>query len=134
MADLVIGVVPDPRNWEHWSKAEALLDPARARGDFPSVLGDDELLWAVMDGDELIACATAWLSTAGYVEVPLIGGRDHHRWLGELDKRIGAAAAEAGATKLIGIGRRGWLKSLSRLGWERTGELDGMFIYARSLG
>ena len=26
-----------------------------------------------MDGDELLACATAWLSTEGYVDVPLIG-------------------------------------------------------------
>jgi hypothetical protein len=128
-----IGVVPDPRNWDRWDEAEALLEPARARGDFPSVLGDGELLWAVMDGDELLACATAWLSTEGYVEVPLIGGRDHHLWLAELDKRIGAAATEAGATRMCGIGRRGWLKSLSRLGWERVGEVDGMFIYAREL-
>jgi hypothetical protein len=43
------------------------------------------VLFAVLDGDELLAVATAWLSTEHYVEVKLIGGRDHRRWL----KRIG---------------------------------------------
>lgn len=128
-----IGVVPDPRNWDRWDEAAAMLEPARARGDFPSVLDDDELLWAVMDDGELLACATAWLSGDGIVEVKLVGGRDHPRWLGELDRRIGGAASEAGATKLIAIGRRGWLKSLRALGWERIGEVDDQFIYARNL-
>lgn len=128
-----IGVVPDPRNWDRWGEAETLLEPARARGDFASVLDDDELLWAVMDGDDLLACATAWLSVDGFVEVKLIGGRDHHRWLGELDKRIGAASAEAGATRMVGMGRRGWLRSLRALGWDRIGEIEGNYLYARSL-
>lgn len=112
-----IGVVPDPRQWEHWPTAEALLEPARARGGFASVLDDDELLWAVMDGDELLACATAWLSNQDFVEVKLIGGRDHHRWLGELDNRIGAAARDAGAVEMRGWGRRGWARTLGALGW-----------------
>ena len=94
----------------------------------------DEALWVVMDGDELLACATAWLSVKNYVEVKLVGGREHGRWLAELDKVIGAAAAEAGATHMIGIGRRGWGKSLKRLGWDRLSEADGMTVYSRALG
>jgi hypothetical protein len=84
-----IGAVPDPRKWDRWPEAEALLEPARARGGFPSVLDDDEVLFAVLDGDELLAVATAWLSTEHYVEVKLIGGRDHRRWLKQLDKELG---------------------------------------------
>lgn len=128
-----IGSVPNPQGWEHWAKAEAFLEPARARGDFPTAWEPDELLWAVMDDGELIACATAWLSSEGYAEVKLVGGKDRHRWLAELDRRIGASALEAGASRLIAIGRRGWLRELQRLGWERIGETDDQFIYARRL-
>jgi hypothetical protein len=131
-----IGWVPDPEGWDRWEEAKALLEPARARGDFPSVWEPDELVWAVMDGDELLAVATAWLGTKDgkrFVEVKLIGGRDHRSWLMELDRRIGAAAAEAGATRMIGIGRRGWLRELKRQGWVKLGEVEDHVLYARDL-
>jgi hypothetical protein len=129
-----IGVVPDPLDWDRWDEAKAFLEPARARGDFPSVLEENEELFAVLDGDELLAVATAWLSVENYVEVKLVGGRDRHRWLSALNDRIGAAAAEAGATRLMAIGRRGWLKELKRLGWDSIGEVEDSLIYARTLG
>lgn len=91
------------------------------------------MLWAVIDEGELLACATAWLSTEDYVEIKLVGGRERHRWLAELNERIGAAAREAGATRLIAIGRRGWLKELKRLGWDSSSEVDGTFVYRRCL-
>lgn len=128
-----IGCVPDPLNWDRWTEAEAILEPARKLGGFASVLEPDEVLWAVMDGDELLACLTAWLSVDHYCEVKLIGGRDHHRWLGECDRIIGQAAAKAGATRMIGMGRRGWTRSLLALGWERLSEVDGNTVYAREL-
>lgn len=130
---LRIGVVADPEHWKHWEEAKAYLEPARARGDFATVIEPDELLWAVLDGDELLACATAWLAKDHYVEVKLVGGRDSPRWIKELNDRIGAAAAEAGATRMVAIGRRGWLKSLKRLGWVKHGEIEDQTIYAREL-
>jgi hypothetical protein len=133
-----IGSVPDPRKWDRWPEAEALLEPARSRGDFPSVLDEDEVLFAVMEGEDLLAVATASRrrdNATGeiYVEVTLIGGRDHRRWLAELDKVIGAAATEAGATRMIGIGRAGWAKSLKRMGWERIRAVEDHWLYAREL-
>jgi hypothetical protein len=130
---VIIGAVADPRQWDRWPEAEALLEPARKRGDFPSVLDDDELLFAVMDGDELLAVATAWLSTDRIVEVKLIGGRDHRRWLKALDEAIGAEARQAGAVRMIGIGRAGWLRELRRMGWERIGAVEDHWLYARQL-
>lgn len=127
-----IGAVPDPLNWEHWPQVEAYLEPARILGDFASVIEPDEALWAVMDGGELLGCATAWLGE-GFVEVKLVGGRDHRRWIAQLDKIIGAAAKEAGATWLQAMGRAGWRKSLTALGWDVMGEADGMTIYRREL-
>lgn len=85
-----------------------------------------------MDGDELIGCATAWLQ-GELCEVKLVGGRDHRRWIAELDDMIGAAASEAGATMLTAMGRRGWVKALRALGWDVLGEADGMTVYRREL-
>jgi hypothetical protein len=112
-----IGAVQNPTAWDRWPEAEALLEPARARGDFATCLEPDEALYVVLDGDELLAAATAWLSTDGYVEVKLVGGRDRHRWLAEMDNVIGEAARTAGATELRAWGRKGWAKTLSTMGW-----------------
>jgi len=130
---VIVGAVANPTGWHRWEEAKALLEPARARGDFPSVIEPDEALFAVMDGDDLLAVATAWLSSEGYVEVKLIGGRDHRRWLRKLDEAIGAEARAAGATRMIGIGRAGWLRELRRMGWERIGAVEDHFLYAREL-
>jgi hypothetical protein len=112
-----IGCVPDPRNWDRWPEVEAYLEPARARGGFPSVLDDDEVLFVVLDGGELLAAATAWLSTDRFVELKLLGGRDHKRWIRELDEHVGREARIAGATELRAWGRRGWAKQLGAMGW-----------------
>jgi hypothetical protein len=130
---VIIGSVPDPLNWERWDEAKALLEPARRRGDFPSVIEPDEALWAVMDGNELIAVATAWLSSDHYVEVKLIGGRDHKRWLAELDRVIGKAGAAAGATRMMAIGRAGWWRNLKARGWNRIGEIEDHVLYSREV-
>jgi hypothetical protein len=131
---VICGAVADPLKWDRWPEAEALLEPARARGDFASVIDPDEALFVVLDGDELLAVATAWLSVEKYVEVKLIGGRDYRRWLGELDRVIGASARDAGATRLIAIGRGGWAKSLKPLGWDRVRAVEDHWLYARDLG
>jgi hypothetical protein len=127
-----IGAVPAPLEWTHWKAAEALLEPARVLGGFEAVIEPDEALWAVMDGDKLLACATAWLGE-GFVEVKLVGGRDHRRWLKPLDDMIGAAAAEAGATRLTAWGRAGWTKILRAQGWESQKMTDGSTAYSRRL-
>jgi hypothetical protein len=134
---MLIGAVSDPLNWDRWPEAERLLEPARARGDFPACIEPDEALYVVLDGDELLAAATAWMGTSEgetYVEVKLVGGRDFRRWVKELDERIGGDARDAGATRLIAIGRAGWTKSLKALGWDRIGAAEDHWIYSRALG
>lgn len=130
---LRVGVVVDPLNWSLWEQAKAFLEPARARGDFPEVIEPDEELFAVLDGDELLACATAWMSVEGFVEVKLVGGRDHPRWLKELDEAIGAAAKQAGAVRMVAFGRVGWRKALSALGWAVMSESGKDAAYSREL-
>lgn len=134
---LKIGWVANPRRWARWQEAEALLKPAKARGEFESVLDPDEVLWAVLDGGDLLAVATAWLGVGDqgrFVEIKLIGGRDRHRWLNELDNVIGAAAKDAGASRLMAIGRAGWWRDLRHMGWAKAGETDPKtWVYSREV-
>lgn len=132
-----IGAVADPLLWDRWPEAEALLEPARARGNFASCLEPDEALYVVLDGDDLLAVATAWMGQSEgetYVEVKLVGGRDYRRWVEQLNERIGSDARAAGATRLVAIGRAGWTKSLKALGWERLGAAEDHWIYSFALG
>ena len=128
-----IAAVPNPTAWDRWPEAKAYLEPARARGDFPDVIEPDEVLFAVMDGDELLAAATAWLSTERYVEVKLLGGRNCRRWLKQLDEAIGAAARQAGAVRMIGIGRAEWTRILQRNGWVKCQPVEDHWLFERTL-
>jgi hypothetical protein len=130
---MLVGAVADPRKWDRWPEAEAYLEPARARGDFKNVIEPDEALYVVLDGDELLAAATAWLSADGHAEVKLVGGRDYRRWLSELNDVIGRDAAEAGATRVIAIGRAGWARSLSALGWVKCQPVEDHWLFERKL-
>lgn len=128
-----IGYVPNPQEWDRWPEAEAMLefarnfDPARR-----AILRPHFTVWAVMDGNDLLAVATARLTVEQGCEIILCGGRDHRRWVKELSEKIGVAAAEAGATHIAIFGRAGWAKSLKALGWASEG--DGrMRAYRRSL-
>ena len=129
-----IGVVPAPLEWELWPQAKAYLDPARLQGGFADCIEPDEELFAVLDGDELLAVATAWFNCdLNMVEIKLVGGREHRRWLKALDEAIGRAAKVAGATALCAWGRKGWTKRLSVMGWAVTKLDDGSYGYRRTL-
>jgi hypothetical protein len=132
---LRIGWIDSPKQWDRWPEAEALLEPARARADnLPEILGPHDVLWVVIDSGDLLAAATTVLFTDGNFEVTLVGGRDHRRWLASLNRMLGAVAKEAGASRMTAIGRRGWLKSLQRLGWAKLGEADAKtFLYSRGV-
>jgi hypothetical protein len=125
--DLTIGLIDGPPYLE---PAKAYLEPARIRGGLPDLIGEHELLWGVLDGSGLIAAATARLTVDDVCEVVLVGGRDHGRWLHELDEAIGRAAADAGALRMRAYGRRGWARVL---GWNVLGEQDGFTAYERAL-
>jgi hypothetical protein len=117
-----IGCVPDPLNWDRWPEAETMLQRAQAYdGNRRPVLRPHFTIWAVMDGDDLLAAATARLTAEKGCEIVLCAGRDHRRWVKELSEKIGVAAAEAGATHIAIFGRAGWAKSLKALGWASEG-------------
>jgi hypothetical protein len=132
VAELQIGCVPDPKGWDRWPEAEAMLEGARDYdNDRKPILRPHFTVWAVLDGDELLAAATARLA-GELCEIVLCGGRDHRRWVRQLSERIGSAAAEAGATQIAIIGRAGWAKSLKALGWASEG--DGRIrVFRRAL-
>jgi hypothetical protein len=91
----------------------------------------DEVLFAVMDGDELLAVATAWLSTRALRR----GQADRRAGLPplarQLDEVIGAAAAEAGATRLDRHWARWVGEKLQRNGWAKLQPVEDHWLYAR---
>lgn len=125
--ELLIGMIHAPLTWEHWPVAKALLHPALMLSDedWPAVERDltsnDNQLWAVMEGGDLLAAAVTRVALArnGEVaEVYLIGGSDFPRWIGELDATIETSAREIGCTAMRAYGREGWKKPLAALGWK----------------
>lgn len=117
-----VGFVPNPLEWDRWPEAEAMLRFAQARDpERRPILEPHFVVWAVMDGDDLLAVATSRLTVTGVCVVRLVAGVDHRRWLKQLNDKIGAAAAEAGATQIAAMGRSGWRKALADLGWESEG-------------
>ena len=128
-----IAVIPEPEASEHWPEFKAFLEPARVRGGCDTLIGPNEVLWAVLDGNKAIAAATAQMLLDNVAEVILVGGVRHREWLEKLNSVIGASAAAAGARLLRAIGRRGWRKSLCAYGWAVIGERDGVILYQREL-
>lgn len=125
--DLLIGMIRDPLSWEHWPIAKAFLHPALMQGDedWPEVeaalTSNEQQLWAIMDGSRVIASAVTRIAlTRGgeVVEVYLVGGDDHRRWLAALNDTIAVSARDVGCIAMRAYGRVGWLKSLGRLGWK----------------
>jgi hypothetical protein len=131
----MIVVVADPLSWDRWPQAEAFLEPARARGNFQSVIEPDEELFAALGpSGELLGVATAWFDVERrFVEVKLVGGRDFRRWVGPLNDELGRLARLAGAERLVAIGRCGWGKILPRLGWVTLCGTGDDTVYSREL-
>lgn len=124
--DLTIGLIHDPLSWAHWPVAKAFLDPALMMGDedWPEVeaalTANEQQLWAVMDGNTVIAAAVTRIAlTRGgeVVEVYLVGGDDYRRWIAALNDTIEVASREIGCVAMRAYGRLGWLKTLTGLGW-----------------
>jgi hypothetical protein len=126
---VIIGVVPDPLRHPDWPRIEAFLAPAAERGGVP-ILEPGELVWAIY-GPELLGAATARLTTDGFGEVILVGGRDHRRWIHQLDEAIGNAMREAGMNAVRAYGRKGWAKVLKN--WTVIGDLAAGTGYERTL-
>lgn len=126
---MIIGIVPDPLHFHDWPKIKAFLEPAAIRGGMP-VYRDGWAVWAVYDG-ELIGAATAHLSVCGWGEVVLVGGKEHARWIGLLDEKIGSWLKAEGMTEMRAFGRKGWRKVLKD--WTVMGEQNGLTAYQRAL-
>lgn len=126
---MIIGIVPDPLSHPGWPQIEAFLEPAAKRGGVP-VLEPGELVWVVYDGS-LVGAATARLTTDGFGEVILVGGRGHGRWIHELDEAIGSAMRDAGMKSVRAYGRKGWVRVLKN--WTVIGADGAAVGYERAL-
>lgn len=77
-------------------------------------------LWVVLDGSEPVAAITT--RVVDYPEcralaMDWIGGSRMEEWLPMAQARLGEYALDQGCTQLEGYGRKGWERSLRKLGW-----------------
>lgn len=123
--ELLIGMIRDPLQWDRWPEARAMLDPALQRSDdaWPEIEAalsfDDMQLWAVLDGQSLLAAAVTRIAlTKGkeVIELFLLGGEQHQRWLAALDDTI-CQNAPPSCVAIRAFGREGWKKPLGVQGW-----------------
>ena len=124
---LEIGMVADPLSSMFWPEAKAALHPALMQSDedWPEVERDlsanDNQLWIVRHGSGILAAAVTRIAkTRGgeVVEVYLVGGADYLRWIAALHDAIEKAARSINCIGMRAYGRRGWERSLSKLGWQ----------------
>lgn len=125
-----VSYLPEPHAHPLWDDIQRLLKPAEQ--GFP--LRDDELVWIVFDGPVLFAAATTLLWDDGEAELRLAGGYRHKAWARLLSETVSAWAKSAGATRLIGRGRRGWSRYARAFGWVPLGcDEDGRFMFEKEL-
>lgn len=129
---MIIGIELD-----YWAaQIEEWLSKAAAYSPEPvELLGEHELLWTVRrwEGNPptamLRAAATTRL-TDDCAEIILIGG-EGLEWVGPLSERIAAWARDEGKPCVRAAGRKGWVKVLSKHGWQVMGERDGIYAFER---
>lgn len=125
-----IGILPQPERHGDWEAIKALLEPAAIRGGVP-VLEENEVVWAIYDGPDLMGAATARLTHDGFGEVVLVGGRDARDWIHQLDWLIGHWMRREGMTSVRAYGRKGWMRVLR--GWHVLGKDNAAVGYERAL-
>lgn len=126
---MMIGIIADPENHPDWQAIKAFLEPAAALAD-REVLKPLDAVWVVY-APEITGAAVACLKADGTGEVPLVGGRDHRRWIKRLDNRICAWMRDEGRTAVRACGRKGWRRVLTD--WAVIGIEGDMLIYEKAL-
>jgi hypothetical protein len=124
-----IGIIAEPERHRDWPAIKAFLEPAAKRGGVP-VLEPHEEVWAIYD-PQLVGAATARLTSDGFGEVVLVGGRDFRRWLGPLDALLGEWMALEGMKSIRAYGRKGWRRILKN--WTVIGSEGDAVGYERVL-
>lgn len=124
---LTIGLIADPLQWAGWLRAKDMLVPAlELHAEWPQIeaqLADGTAHLGIVseggDQDLLAAMVLRTVATRSgqMIEVLLIGGRDHQRWIAPLSAMLEHGARQAGCVGLRAWGRPGWTPALSRLGW-----------------
>lgn len=125
-----------------WPEMWAFLEPAIRRSpDHPKVLAEiwaeTAQPWAVFDENRRMvgAIVTKVQDVDGEKRCLfwLVGGRNARMWACDAVARIETWARGIGCAALWGVGRRGWVKHMATLGFERIEDFDGQAAWRRGL-
>lgn len=123
---MIVSYLPDPESHPLWEGIKALLEPA-CEGE---VLGRNELVWVAIDGPTIIGVGTTAIDSDGTAEILACGGVRHREWVSEALLTVEAWARDAGASRLVLRGRRGWQRYCA--GWDSS-TTDDEYIFEKDL-
>lgn len=125
--------MPHPEKYRHWEAIKGFLEPAAKLGGVP-ILEKHEEVWTVEEDGEVIAAATGRiLPEDGIGEIILCGGKEHKRWTGFLQWKMGAWFRMEGMKAMRIYGRKGWKRELEPLGWQVISEENKVVAYEKAL-
>ena len=108
-----------------WKMVQSALDRGGdglvgAEDILSKLLDRDLQLWVIsVDGCMVASCCTEMLiwPRGKVLSAPIIAGERMDEWIAELDRLLCDFGKSNGCTHLQGHGRKGWKKTLNRLGW-----------------
>lgn len=114
-----------------WGDIERVLKPAAARGGIP-VWEPGELVWLAIEDGSIIGAATTRLLDNDTAELIQVSGTGFRRWGADFEALLCRWARDAGATRFVTRGRKGWLRA--NLGWVPGGlDENGMILFEKAL-
>ena len=98
-----------------------MLAPATEADTFDPEI---DVCWLAYEDGIAFGAVTTRLRTDGVAELRLVGGHEFRRWIGPAEAVVCEWAREAGASRLISRGRKGWVRLARTFGWVPLGTDD----------
>ena len=121
------GIIPEDIP-KYWDELANLLEKPLAKTDSAKYYTPDDILWKCVNqdwqcwiawSDKIDAVFTTYVSTypTGYktFTINFVGGEKMYEWLPTAWNTFKAFADENSCNEIVGLGRRGWLRALTKV-------------------
>jgi len=120
--------VPSENIAQYWDELSELLEKPLAKTNSAKYYTPDDILWKCVQGDwqcwiawadKIDAVFTTYVSTypTGHktFTINFVGGVKMTEWLPTAWNTLKAFAKENGCSEMVGMGRKGWLRSIDKV-------------------
>ena len=131
---MLVSTLPEPERHPLWPGIHRLLAKAAARLGSAHVWEPDDLLWIVIDDQEIVAVLSSRLLVDGTAEIVNGSGHRAAQWVRPMDEKLCQWARAAGAPAIICRGRKGWGRLGRGLGWKVVGRDGAAMVFRKTTG